>query len=65
MLGKELNPYAIYINKLVNLLKETKWIIESLQEGRIDNVKKCINNTKDLFSGTCGLGMNWYIGYKP
>jgi len=48
----------------MSLLNDTKCIIESLQENRIDNVKKCILNAKKLFRGTSGLGMNWYIGYK-
>lgn len=60
----EFNPFTLYISRLMNLLNETKSIIELLQEDRIDNVKKCIKNMKYLFKGTCGLGMTWYIGYK-
>jgi SAM-dependent methyltransferase len=64
-IGNEINPYALHINRLTDILNETKRIIESLQEGNIDSVKKCIKNTKELFKGSLGLGMNWYIGYKP
>ena len=49
----------------MNVLNEAKRVIESLQQDNIDSVKKSIKNTKGLFSGTSGLGMNFYIGYKP
>ena len=65
LVEKEINPYASHMSRLTNLLNETKRTIESLQEGNIDSVKKCIKNTKELFRGASGLGMNWYIGYKP
>ena len=62
---KRLDPYLLHMDKLMNVLEETKSIIEALKEDDIDVVKKCIENTKVLFKGTHGLGMNWYIGYKP
>ena len=30
----------------------------------IENLKEGIQNFQILFQGTCGLGMNWYIGHK-
>ena len=63
--GKELNPYVSHISRLMNVLNESKMIIELLQQDNIDGVKKCIKNTKALFSGTAGLGSSFYMGYKP
>ena len=62
---KRLDPYLHHVDKLTNALEETKCIIEALKKDDINGVKKCIANTKVLFKGTHGLGMNWYIGYKP
>lgn len=62
--GKDLNPYTSYRNKLFNVLHETKQIIEAMDENNIDRTKMCIKNAKELFTGTVGLGMSWYIAIK-
>lgn len=56
--------YKPHIKKLQQLLKETKQIIDCLQNNSIENLKKCIKNTKVLFRGTNGLGVNWFVGHK-
>ena len=59
-----LNPYAFHLKNTIVLLEEIKLIINALQEGHIESVKNCIKNSKRLFKGTCGIGMNWYVAYK-
>ena len=49
----------------MKILGEAKAITEILRNGDLDDLRTCIANTKELFRGTSGLGMSYYIGYKP
>jgi SAM-dependent methyltransferase len=60
----QINPYTQYISMLKQLLKETSNVLDLLEAGRIEDLKKCIYDSKVLFRGTSGVGMNWYVGYK-
>jgi len=60
----QINPYTQYISILKQLLKETVYVLDSLEAGHIEDLKRCIHDSKVLFRGTSGVGMNWYVGYK-
>tara|TARA_Y100000031_G_scaffold140628_1_gene168477 strand:+ start:187 stop:1377 length:1191 start_codon:yes stop_codon:yes gene_type:complete len=60
----QINPYTQYISMLKQLLKETSNVLDLLEAGRIEDLKRCICDSKVLFRGTSGVGMNWYVGYK-
>lgn len=60
----QINPYTHYISMLKQLLKETSNVLDFLEAGHIEDLKRCIHDSKVLFRGTSGLGMNWYVGYK-
>ena len=55
----QINPYTQYISILKQLLKETSDVLDSLEAGHIEDLKRCIHDSKVLFRG-----MNWYVGYK-
>ena len=58
------NPYAQYNSTLKQLLKEVSDVLDFLEAGHIEDLKKCIHDTKVLFRGTSGVGQNYYVGYK-
>ena len=60
----QVNPYKFHVETTKQFLKETNEVIKILREGDIENLKKAIQNFQILFKGSCGLGMNWYIGHN-
>jgi len=61
----QINPYYPYTKKMIRLINEVKLLIILLQKGDLENIKSFIKDSKELFQGTAGLGMSWYIAYKP
>ncbi len=45
-------------------LKEVEKLLIALKTKDLKKIKSSINNTKILFRGISGLGMNYYVGYK-
>ena len=43
---------------------EVSKLFKSLESNDLNKVKKCIDSSLILFRGNCGLGMNYFLGYK-
>jgi|MudIll2142460700_1097286.scaffolds.fasta_scaffold127012_2 SAM-dependent methyltransferase len=58
------NPYPMYISKFHRCILEAREIVEHLRNDDLEGTEKCIRKSKEIFHGTAGLGMNWFVGYK-
>lgn len=62
--NNDFNLYAPYFYKLRKFLVEAEVIFKALETRELDLVKKSLNSSEFFFRGTCGLGMNYYIGHR-
>ena len=54
---------------VLNFIKEINKIYKILSSKASKNIKfiriqKTLRANKNLFNGTCGVGMNYFVGYK-
>lgn len=56
-----LDPITGSFNKFIN---EVKSLLSAIEDKNLNKIKIIIKNSKYLFKGTNGLGMNYYIGHK-
>ncbi len=61
----EVNPLLNLTNKLKGVLQEVKETINVSKSGDLDKLCHHVANTRFLFRGTVGLGMNYFVGYRP
>ena len=61
----EINPILNLTNKLKEFLQEVRDTINVSKSGDLDKLCRHVASTRLLFRGTAGLGMNYFIGYRP
>ena len=62
--GSDFNPLSLYHSRLRKLVTELHALIDILKTNDVSGIEKCITSCRVLFSGTCGLGMTWFVGHK-
>jgi SAM-dependent methyltransferase len=58
------NPYRADIERITSLIGEISVLIKLVESGNLEELAPGIKKFKQLFKGTAGLGVNYFIGYK-
>lgn len=59
-----IDPYRRFTERLQGFAHEISQVVHYIQKREIDLLERFIETTQYLFQGSCGLGMNYFVGRK-